>query len=81
MEAPNRGARLLREWRRANNLTQFRAAVHLDVDPSPLSALERGKKKPGRVIAVRIAERTDGAVPVDAWDVAELEGAAAPATE
>lgn len=64
----NLGAILLEAWRRERGFTQFKAAIHLEIDPSPLSKYERGEKRPGRVLAVRISERSDGAVPVDAWD-------------
>jgi transcriptional regulator with XRE-family HTH domain len=66
--ATNRGAKLLAEWRAARGLTQFQAAVLLDIDPSPLSKFERGKRKPGRTTAFKIEEKTEGYVPASSWD-------------
>lgn len=63
-----RGACLLRTWRLRSRLTQHQAAVKLDLSEPPYNKFETGKKKPGRMWSVRIAEGTDGSVPVEAWD-------------
>lgn len=65
-DSRNKGALLLEAWRREQGLTQFRAAVALDMDPSPYNKFELGKKRPGRTTALRFLE-TAG-IPVESWD-------------
>lgn len=57
----------LREWRLARNLTQAEAARELGVSQPTLSDYERGVKQPRIALALRIAERTAGNVPVESW--------------
>lgn len=64
----NRGAILLEAWRRERGLTQFRAGILLGMEPSQVSKIERGDRRPGRTTAVKIFHITDEAVPVEAWD-------------
>lgn len=64
----NRGAQLLAEYRKANELTQMDIAHTLRTSPQRISKLECGRMKPGRASAVAIAEATGGHVPADAWD-------------
>lgn len=57
----------LKRWR--GTKTQVEAAAYLGVDQALYSKYERGTRKPGRTAAVQIQERTQGAVPVPAWDL------------
>jgi len=60
------GSRLLREWRAARGMTQPQAADLLELNFVQVSRFERGAR-PGRDNAVKIEQRTDGAVPVVSW--------------
>jgi transcriptional regulator with XRE-family HTH domain len=64
----------LREWRRSRNYTQAEAAKALGVSQPTLSDYERGTKQPRIAQAARIAERTGGEVPLDAWLDASSQG-------
>lgn len=59
----------LQEWRGKRTWTQVQAATYLGIDQALYSKYERGARKPGRTSAVQIQERTQGAVPVPAWDM------------
>lgn len=43
-------------------------AQRVGIDPWYYAKIERGTRKPGRVVAVRIEKATDGAVAVSLWD-------------
>lgn len=53
----------LRAWRGERTLIQ--AAVALGCDPSTISLLENGKRKPGLALALKLEAVT--AIPVAAW--------------
>jgi hypothetical protein len=48
----------------------FQAAGKIGIDFTYLTKIERGARKPGRVVAVKIEGATAGAVPVASWDQA-----------
>lgn len=66
------GPQLLRAWRGERSLVA--ASRVIDCDPSTLSLLENGRRKPGRDLALRLQEHAG--VPVTAWS----EGGAQPPT-
>ncbi len=47
--------RLLREWRRARNVSQLQLAVAADISARHLSFVETGRAQPGRDIVLRLA--------------------------
>ena len=64
------GAALLGRWRNERKLSQVEASERLGLeDQGWYSKLERGFRKPGRSLAVRIEQVTDGQVPVASWDL------------
>lgn len=63
---PKTGGSLLRAWRGKRSLRQ--AAEILQRDPSHLSLLERGKRKPGRDFALRLQDIVG--IPASAWSAA-----------
>jgi len=62
------GSVLLCRWRTERQLSQVKAADTLDIDQARYSKFEGGKRKPGRSLAVAIEIKTQGMVPVAAWD-------------
>lgn len=62
-----KGATKWRAWRLKQGLTQVSAAVSMDVEPTYLAKIERGERKPGRVVALKI-EQLSG-VSVADWDL------------
>lgn len=62
-----RAGELLHGWRTGRELTQKQAAELLGVSQASLSDYERGVKSPDVDRALRIAEITGGAVPVESW--------------
>ena len=60
----------LARWRARLGISQTRAAGILNVDQARYSQFERGRRKPGRVAAVRIERGTGGDVRVGDWDLA-----------
>jgi DNA-binding XRE family transcriptional regulator len=62
-----RGADLLMRWRRRAKLAQQDAAKAVGLDPCSYNRFERGGEVPGLKRAHRIAEATNGAVPIKAW--------------
>lgn len=73
-----KGARLLADWRKAAGFSTAKACRELELDQSRYNAFERGRKRPGLVMAKRIADGTGGAVPMDAWteiESVEVDGA------
>jgi transcriptional regulator with XRE-family HTH domain len=58
---------LLRAWRDGRGLSQQEAAELLGVSQASVSDYERGVKSPDVDRALRIAETTDGSVPVESW--------------
>ena len=38
------------------------------IDPWYYAKIERGARKPGRIVAVRLEKASDGGVPVSEWD-------------
>lgn len=72
--------KLLRQWRDARGLNQSDAADALGLSQAALSDYENGRKSPSVDRALRIAELTEGAVPVESWrkpDESGEHGAAA----
>lgn len=61
------GPSLLRAWRGDRSLVA--ASRVIDCDPSTLSLLENGKRKPGRELALRLQEHAG--IPAAAWSVAD----------
>lgn len=55
----------LKSWREANDLTQRELAEQLGVHVQYVSAIERGARRPGMRVAIKIREVTQGAVTVD----------------
>lgn len=66
----NGPAKLL-HWRKKQGITQFDAAKLLRVSQAALSEYENGRKRPGVLVALRIASVTAGEVPVEAWAEAD----------
>lgn len=62
-----RASRLLHEWRKSQGINAGTAAARLGISGSALSEYERGKRTPRITVALQIAERTGGAVPIDSW--------------
>ncbi len=58
---------LLVEWRKKLDLTQRAAADTLGVPAPVLCDWEAGKKCARVETAIKVAEITDGAVPVESW--------------
>lgn len=56
----------LRKWRGAKGLTQRALAELLGVHPQYISDIERGKRRPGMAVAMRIRAVSDGKVSLDA---------------
>lgn len=73
MARRRQGHERLRAWRERLKITQVEAAARLGIDFVTLSKFERGKLRPGLERAVRIADATDGEVPVESWVVAEAK--------
>lgn len=69
-------AQQLRLWRDAEGFSQMKAASALGLEQSQFSKFERGVRKPGRSLAVRIERATDGRVRVADWDEDDLRAAA-----
>jgi transcriptional regulator with XRE-family HTH domain len=67
MSKRNRGATLLRQWCKANNISQREAGKRMGVSGASVADWKLGKKKPGADNALKIAALTDGAVPIEAW--------------
>jgi transcriptional regulator with XRE-family HTH domain len=65
---PKKGHELLAIWRARNKFSQVIAAQLLGVDQGRYSQYERGKRRPGRLNALLIEDRTAGAVPATSWD-------------
>lgn len=61
-----KGAAKWRAWRVKHELTQVAAAIRMDVEPTYLAKIERGERRPGRVVALKI-EKLSG-VAVGDWD-------------
>jgi transcriptional regulator with XRE-family HTH domain len=60
------GAELLKAWRQSQPKPSLVAVSRvLDCDPSTLSLLESGKRKPGLELALKIEARAG--IPVEAW--------------
>lgn len=57
----------LKEWIQSHGMTQASFAVEVGVHESAVSHWINGKQAPLRPMAVRIAEMTGGAVPVECW--------------
>lgn len=66
-------SRLLKEWRQGAGKTQGEVAGALPVRQATWSEYESGRKTPRTTVALKIAELTDGAVPVTAWGEFEPE--------
>ena len=67
------GALLLRRWRADAALTQSETSARIGVDLPRYNAFENGRARPGLDHAVKIAEVTDGKVPVESWTIAVTE--------
>lgn len=59
----------LGQWRAAQEppRTAVSVATELDVSHSLLSEWEKGTRKPGVELALRVERLTDGAVPIERW--------------
>ncbi len=59
----------LGQWRAAQTppRTALSVARELDVSHSLLSEWEKGTRKPGVELALRVEQLTDGAVPIETW--------------
>jgi len=61
----------------ASGTSQRAFAEQVGASPSFINEIVHGLKKPGRGLAVRIAQATSGSIPPDAWDDPAInEGAA-----
>lgn len=60
----------LRNWRETNGLTQAESAARFGVHPQYVSDIERGKRRPGLRVAMRIRRETAGEVRLDLLDEA-----------
>lgn len=58
----------LHEWRVVSGLSQRAAAELVGVSSVTWSDWERGRKQPRIRLALKIAEITDGVVPVTYWE-------------
>jgi transcriptional regulator with XRE-family HTH domain len=63
---PNEGARRLKAWRLKHKLTQFTAAIRLNMSPSTVSHYETGASRPDRENAAVLHDVAG--IPVRAWD-------------
>lgn len=61
------GAILFEAWRSGRGITQCEVARLLEIGDGSVSALERGRRRPGLQWATLIEERTAGAVPATSW--------------
>ena len=68
MARKKNGADLLSVYLKREGLSLRVFAEHVECSKSLVGALKNGNAKPGRSLAVRIAEFTDQEVPVAAWD-------------
>lgn len=66
-------SRLMQEWRKNAGKTQGEAADAISVRQPTWSEYESGRKTPRTTTALKIAELTEGAVPVTAWGEFEPE--------
>lgn len=57
----------LREYAKANGLTQERLAKKLGVTQGVVSSLMTNRNRPSLELAVKIERLTDGAVPARSW--------------
>jgi len=55
----------LKSWRESQGLTQQQLADGIGVHVQYISAIERGARRPGMRVALRIKEYTRGAVTLD----------------
>jgi transcriptional regulator with XRE-family HTH domain len=67
-------ARLLRVWRKRAGKTQGQAADLLQVRQATWSEYESGRKTPRTTGALKLAEITEGAVPIEQWGQFESDG-------
>jgi transcriptional regulator with XRE-family HTH domain len=65
--ATSRAARLLSDWRKTAGLSQGEAAKRIGISQPVFSGYETGRNTPRTVRALKIAEITEGSVPVAAW--------------
>ena len=72
----SRGAIRLRQYRDGLELSQSEMAQLVGIDPWYYAKIERGARKPGRIVAVRIEKASRGAVAVSWWDDYPGAGAA-----
>ena len=66
-DKPRRGSALLLEWREKLRLKQQQACAIVGIDATLYSRIEGGVRVPRLEVALRIAERTGNAVPVESW--------------
>ena len=66
MPTPN-GPSLLRSWRDQVSRSRSSLASSLDVAASLVCEWEKGARRPGVVLALRLDEMTAGAVPFASW--------------
>lgn len=63
------GAKRLKAWREAAGHTQVEAGKLLGVSQVTISDWEAERKQPRVSAALRIARVTDGAVPIESWEI------------
>ncbi len=59
----SRIGKIIKEYRKTNNLTQFQLAERIEVSEFYISALETGARNPGRKALVKLASEMN--VPID----------------
>lgn len=62
-----KGAEKLLAWRTREGLTQREVAVQLEINPTEISDLERGTRRPALRRAVEISHITGGYVSPEDW--------------
>lgn len=65
MESTQTGAARLAQWIDRSKLNQLEAARIIDIDPTQLSQILNGKRRPGLDNAVKIQQKTG--IAVEAW--------------
>lgn len=62
-----RGAALLVRWQKRRKLSQQDAAKEVGISPPEYNRIAHGTTVPGMIRAIRIAQATNGAVPIGSW--------------
>lgn len=64
----SRGATQVRLYRDERGLTQAEMARRAEIDPWYYAKIERGVRKPGRAVALRLSRASEGYAAVSDWD-------------